>query len=258
MSYKIWQPVATLQPYVRHLAISRAEIPETYTVLPDTALVVGFQFTGRVSHIAEEIDISLDVSGVTGLLNQYRIFKNTEATGSILVVFTETGAANFFTTPLNELFGQSISLEHFFERSDIHETIERLGEARTDIARVRIVEAFLLRQLKEFKADQVVAGATHHIYRTQGTIRIAELAELLHISQSPLEKRFRAVVGATPKKFAGIVRARHVLNALNTGDQNTAEYLSSFYDQAHFIKDFKKFSSMTPEQYLKTLRQPPR
>jgi methylphosphotriester-DNA--protein-cysteine methyltransferase len=109
--------------------------------------------------------------------------------------------------------------------------------------------------LKERKADQMVAGALHYIHQSKGTIRITKLAELLNTSQSPLEKRFRAVVGATPKKFAGIVRARHVLDSLNNDDQDTAEYLSAFYDQAHFIKDFKKFSSMTPEHYLSMLRQ---
>ncbi|MBB5395223.1 AraC family transcriptional regulator [Mucilaginibacter sp. AK015] len=255
MSYQIWQPVETLRPYVRHLAISRAESPDTYTVLPDTSLVVGFQFSGRISHLAENIERSLDVSGITGLLDQYRIFKNTGGTSSILIVFTETGAAAFLATPLHELFGQSLSLEHFFTRADINETREKLEAARTDNERLRIVEAFLLRQLKELKADQMVAVALHYIYQSKGTIRITKLAELLHSSQSPLEKRFRALVGASPKKFAGIVRARYVLDALNKNDQDTAEYLSAFYDQAHFIKDFKKFSSMTPEQYLRMLRQ---
>jgi AraC-like DNA-binding protein len=255
MSYQIWQPVETLRPYVRHLAISRAEIPNVYTVLPDTSLVVGFQFSGRISHLIENTERSLDVSGVTGLLDQYRVFKNSVGTGSILIVFTETGAAAFLATPLHELFGQSLSLEHFFNHDDIGETREKLEAARNDNERLKVVETFLLRQLKELKADQMVAGALHHIYQSKGTIRIAKLAEMLNISQSPLEKRFRALVGASPKKFAGIVRARHVLNALNKNDQDTADYLSAFYDQAHFIKDFKKFSSMTPEHYLKMLRQ---
>lgn len=255
MNYQIWQPIEILRPYVRHLAISSADVLGNYTVLPDTALVIGFQFSGRVSHITEQVEVSLDVSGVTGLLDQYRVFKNTAATASILIVFTELGAANFFTTPLHELFGQSLSLEHFFNRSDIHEAREKLEAARTDKERLKIVEAFLLGQLKELKADQMVAGALHHIYQSKGTIRITKLTELLHTSQSPLEKRFRAIVGASPKKFAGIVRARHVLDALNNNDQDTAEYLSAFYDQAHFIKDFKKFSSMTPEQYLRILQK---
>lgn len=255
MSYQIWQPVETLRPYVRHLAISRAESPDTYIVMPDTSLVVGFQFSGRISHLAENIERSLDASGVTGLLNQYRIFKNTSGTGSVLIVFTETGAAAFLATPLHELYGQSLSLEHFFNHSDIHETREKLEAARTDKERVKIVESFLLWQLKDLKTDQMVAGALHHIYQSKGTIRISKLAEMLHTSQSPLEKRFRAIVGASPKKFAGIVRARNVLAALDKNDQGTAEYLSAFYDQAHFINDFKKFSSMTPEQYLRMLRQ---
>ncbi|MBS1526269.1 MAG: helix-turn-helix domain-containing protein [Bacteroidetes bacterium] len=255
MSYQIWQPTEILRPYVRHLAISHAEVPGIYTVLPDTSLVVGFQFSGRISHIAENVELSLDVSGVTGLLDQYRVFKNAPDTSSVLIVFTETGAANFLVKPLHELFGQSLSLEHFFNRSDINQTREKLEAARNDKERFRIVESFLLRQLKELKADQMVAGALHHIYQSKGTIRITKLAELLHTSPSPLEKRFRAIVGASPKKFAGIVRARHVLAALNNDDQDTAEYLSAFYDQAHFIKEFKKFSSMTPEQYLRMVRQ---
>lgn len=254
MSYQIWQPTQSLRPYVRHLAISRAQVPGNYTVLPDTSLVIGFQFSGQVSHIAENIEVSLDVSGVTGLLDQYRVFKNTPDTGSVLIVFTETGAANFLATPLHELLGQSLSLKHFFNRSDINEIREKLEAARTDKERLKIVESFLLHQLKEVKADQMIAGALNHIYQSKGTIRITKLAELLHTSLSPLEKRFRAIVGASPKKFAGIVRARHVLDALNRDDQDTAEYLSTFYDQAHFIKDFKKFSSMTPEQYLRMLR----
>jgi AraC-like DNA-binding protein len=112
----------------------------------------------------------------------------------------------------------------------------------------------LLRHIKERKADQLVAGALHHIYQSKGTIRIGALSELLHTSQSPLEKRFRAIVGASPKKFAGIVHARYMLGALNNDDQDAAEHLSAYYDQAHFIKDFKKFSSLTPEQYLRAIR----
>jgi AraC-like DNA-binding protein len=237
------------------LAISRAQIPDTYNVLPDTSIVIGFQFSGRVSRIADGIEVSLDVNGLTGLLDQYRIFKNTADTGSVLIYFTETGAANFLTTPLHEVFGLSLSLLHFFKKADIEETLEKLEAAKTDHERFIVVEAFLLQQLREFKADQMVANAIQLIYESKGTIRITKLAELLHTSQSPLEKRFRAIVGTSPKKFACIVRARQVMDALNNDDQSTAEYLSAFYDQAHFIKDFKKFSSMTPEQYLKTLRK---
>jgi methylphosphotriester-DNA--protein-cysteine methyltransferase len=254
MSYEIRQPLPALRPYIRHLAISRSEVERIYPVLPDTGLVIGFQFDGRLSHLDGQNEKPLETSGVTGLLDQYRIFKNTANTGSVLVVFTEIGAAHFLDTPLHELFGQSLSLEHFFSGVDIQEVLERLEAAASDGERVGVVERFLLNQLKQREADTLVAGALYHIHQSKGTIRIAALAGLLHTSQSPLEKRFRAIVGASPKKFAGIVRALHMLEALEKNDQRTAEHLSAYYDQAHFIKDFKKFSSMTPEQYLKLIR----
>jgi AraC-like DNA-binding protein len=254
MNFQTRRPNKALLPYIRHLAISRTESPQVYKVLPDTSLVIGFQFSGRLSHIERNVEQPLDSSGVTGLLDQYRVFKNIAETCSILVVFTETGAANFLDTPLHELFGQSISLEHFFKQADIREIQEKLEAAETDNQRLKIVEDFLLSQLRERETDRLVAGALHHIYHSKGTIRIAALAELLHTSQSPLEKRFRAIVGASPKKFAGIVRAQHMMELMNDNKQDSAEHLSAYYDQAHFIKDFKNFSSMTPEQYLRAIR----
>ena len=75
----------------------------------------------------------------------------------------------------------------------------------------------------------------------------------LHISQSALEKRFRQIVGASPKKFASIVRFK---NTIKTYDQNKSltdlGYEAGFYDQAHFIKEFKHFTGDSPETFFKT------
>lgn len=37
MSFEIRQLIIFLRPFIRHLAISRGETPQRYTVLPDTA-----------------------------------------------------------------------------------------------------------------------------------------------------------------------------------------------------------------------------
>ncbi|WP_259014147.1 helix-turn-helix domain-containing protein [Emticicia fluvialis] len=70
-------------------------------------------------------------------------------------------------------------------------------------------------------------------------------------SKSPLEKRFRKTVGASPKKFAGIVRFNALLK--NHTDQKTLTELgleAGYFDQAHFIHDFKAFKGETPEAYF--------
>jgi len=254
MKFQVHLPSERLLPYIKHLIISENEQENSYRVLPDTALVIGFQYRGRLSYWNEDQQNPLASSGITGLRDTYRVFQNTAGIGSVLVVFRENGAARFMRTPLHELFSESLSLEHFFSRTVLAGLEEQLITADSDISRINLVEAFLIAQFSERPVDLLVARALELIHGSAGTIRIGELASLLNTSASPLEKRFRQEVGASPKKFATIVRARCVLKAMENGQEGYATYLSGFYDQAHFIKDFKKFAAVTPEQYLKGLR----
>ena len=254
MKFEVHLPCDQLLPYVKHLIISENENAATYKVLPDTALVIGFQYRGKLSYTDNDQKTPLATAGITGLRDSYRIFNNTAGIGSVLVVFRENGAARFIPTPLHELFDESLSLEHFFNRSTLSEIEERLALAANGKARIKLIEGFLINQLSDRQPDTLVAHALKHIHASKGTIRVTELASLLNTSASPLEKRFRQEVGASPKKFSMIVRAQNVLAAMDNGKQNYAEYLSAYYDQAHFIKDFKKFASITPEQYLKRLK----
>ena len=255
MKFQIFQPGDQLKPHVKHFVISENDDAQTYKVLPGTSLVMGFQYSGRLSYQNNAIDIPLAAAGVTGLMDGYRVFQNTAHTGTVLVVFHEAGAAQFFTNPVNELFRQSLSLEHLFSAAVLDETRERLSAAGSDQDRIAVIEALLLAQLRDIPADLMVYKALQLIHHSKGTIRITELAQKLNTSQSPLEKRFRKIVGASPKKFASIVRVKNVISALDQGDQNAAAFLAGYYDQAHFIKDFKTFTADTPEQYLKALRQ---
>lgn len=256
MRYEIRVTNMLLKPYVKHLVISESgEASQVYQVLPDTSLVIGFQYQGKLGYLEGGQEHALASSGITGLLDTYRTFRNEPATGSILVVFTEMGAAHFLRSPLHELFHQSLSLEHFFSQQQISEVEERLIAAQQDEDRISIVEQFLWRHLHTRLPDDLVIAALHAIHQSQGTIRISRLSQALNTSQSPLEKRFRALVGASPKKFAGIVRARHMLTALEQNNSKMVEYLFSYYDQAHFIRNFKRFSSFTPEQYFKHVRR---
>jgi AraC-like DNA-binding protein len=255
MKFEIYTPSDQLKPYVKQFVISENDEAQTYKVLPGTSLVMGFQYSGRLSYQNNITDIPLASAGVTGLLDGYRIFQNTAHTGTVLVIFHEAGAAQFFTNPVNELFRESLSLEHLFSAAVLDEARERLSAAGCDKDRIAVIEALLLAQLRDVPADLMVYKALQFIHHSKGTIRITELAEKLNTSQSPLEKRFRKIVGASPKKFASIVRVKNVIAALDHGDQDAAAFLAGYYDQAHFIKDFKTFTADTPEQYLKAVRQ---
>jgi AraC-like DNA-binding protein len=154
-------------------------------------------------------------------------------------------------TPAHELFGESLSLDHFFSRELLSGTEEKLSLVTGDQQRVRVIEELLLAHLHDQPQDMLVAEAISQIKQNNGTMRIAQLARYLNTSQSPLEKRFRKVVGASPKKFSSIVRIKHTINNLTPNNYLETIFLSGYHDQAHFIKDFKTYTGATPEQYVK-------
>jgi AraC-like DNA-binding protein len=252
MQFENYIPCDILKPYVKSFAIQGTDDETTYTVLPDTSLVMGFQFKGKLAMIDHQKEIPLASSGISGIADRYRTFKNSPDIGTLLVFFKEAGAAVFFKQPLHELFHESLSLDNFILRSELFLLEEQLYEAKTNKARIKIIEAFLISQLASTEQDKLVFEALQLIHQSNGNIRIKELMQQLHISQSPLEKRFRKIVGASPKKFANIVRFKHAIqNYKDNNSMTSLGYDSGFYDQAHFIKEFKSFTGETPEKFFK-------
>jgi AraC-like DNA-binding protein len=249
--FSVYIPCDALKPFVKSLAISENEHEQVYKVIPDTALVLGFQYKGKLAYLDGSNELPLARSGVSGLSDHYKIFKNSAGIGTVLVFFTETGAAHFFKQPLHELFRESISLDNFMFQSELLILEAQLGESKTDLERISVVERFLLSKIRSIEPDKLVLAALALIHKSKGMIRITELMAQLRISQSPLEKRFRQAVGASPKKFSSIVRLKHAIQQQTHSNSLTElSYELGFYDQAHFIKEFKKFTGDTPENFF--------
>lgn len=253
MKFEKYVPTEKLKDYIKYYVVTGNEVEREYKVFPSTGLVIGFQYKGQLS-IQDKTLSKLKSAGITGITDSYRIFRNSADIGTVLVYFTETGFTHFSSNPANELFNLSLSLDDIFEKSSVNEVEEKLAAANTDRQRIKIVEHFLLAQLKDIQSDKLIVEAVKLIYQSKGTIRVKELNEKLLISQSPFEKRFRKIVGTTPKKFTSIIRFNSVLENLNEAKSLTEIcYENNFFDQAHFIKDFKSFTGETPEHFKRFL-----
>ncbi len=247
-------PTEKLKPYIKYYVVSENELESEYKVFPSSGLVIGFQYKGQLATVNNQTENRLTSAGITGISDSYKIFKNSADIGTILVYFTEIGFTHFSSNPANELFNLSLSLDEIFEKSKVHEVEEKLAIATTDKQRIKIVEQFLLTQFKNIQTDKLIVEAVKLIYQSKGTMRVKELNEKLLISQSPFEKRFRKLVGTTAKKFASIVRFHSVLDHMNeTKSLTEICYENNFFDQAHFIKDFKQFTGDTPENFKRFL-----
>lgn len=252
MKTEVYIPCDILRPFISSFVISETTEESCYQVLPGTEIVIGFQYRGRLSRIEGDKETPLSVSGISGLSDHNRVFRNSPDIGTLLVIFKEAGAARFFKEPLHELFRESVSLDNFMLRSELLCLEEQLNTAKSDIKRIAFVEHFLIGKLNDTQPDKLVLAALALIHKNKGDIRITELMEQLYISQSPLEKRFRKAVGTSPKKFASIVRLKNLIQNYNPLLSLTEwGYEAGFYDQAHFIKEFRAFTGATPETFFK-------
>lgn len=247
MATFVYSPCERLRPYVQAITVLESPDPVTFRILPDTSIVMGVQFKGRVSFTGR----LLSTAGITGIHNTYRMVSNTPDTGSVLVRFTSTGAAQFFHIPMQDVYNDSIAFNDFIPKTTGC-LEEQLAEAPDNDTRVKIIESWLLTRLLPKKADTLIAAAVDRLHHENGLIRIADLSKELFISQSQLERRFRAIVGTTPKKFASIIRLQNVIQKgqHNTGDLTSLSYDSGYFDQAHFIHDFTSFTGTTPSEFF--------
>lgn len=86
---------------------------------------------------------------------------------------------------------------------------------------------------------------------------ITEIAEEIEVSHAHLDRIFSAAIGLTPRTLARLLRLRRLLSKLDVREQPDWAALAQtygWYDQAHFIRDFKRHTGVTPTQYVTAQR----
>lgn len=107
---------------------------------------------------------------------------------------------------------------------------------------------------KVLTPNPFIAFAVSQILKSPQRLTIEEISNKVGYSQKHLIYIFKQHVGVTPKSFLRIIRfQRAILEIEKLGTINWAQLAleCGYYDQAHFIADFKNFSGLTPAEYIK-------
>lgn len=252
MNIENYIPTEKLSPFIKAYRIIESDDELVNRVLPDTSLAIAFRYRGQVNYLTENGKENLPVSVISGLRKSLGLFNYYKNTAAIVVLFKDTGASAFFKQPLHELFGVSVPLDNLIKHQTISSIEEQLAEAPNNIARVAIVEQFLLAQLSNHKMDKLISFAVDKIYLQQGIVKIKELAHTLFISNDAFEKRFRKTVGTSPKRFSAIIRMQSVIIEYQHKAFTSLAFNAGFFDQPHFNKEFKLFTGQVPTDFFKS------
>jgi AraC-like DNA-binding protein len=178
-------------------------------------------------------------------------------TGMILVMFRPYGAGVFFKMPMLEISDQNVALEQLagIEAKEIE---DRILNAANNQERIQLIEKFLTNKLiRNHHDQQQVKAVLYRMMQSRGQISIKELAETACLSVKQLERKFSGSIGLNPKQFIRIVRFQHVLKIHRngfTGSLTSLAHESGYYDQAHFIHDFKRITGSAPRKFFYELQ----
>jgi AraC-like DNA-binding protein len=256
LTHAVVAPSARLRPFVRRFEIIETFSERVHTLLPQTSAIACFRLDGVARMHGASSSSALPAALFSGVQDRTRSMTHLRGSHVLLTVFTEAGAAAFLREPLDLLFNRTMPMDLFLRRSRLDEVREQLMEAGENAGRVDLVERFLLGRLRsettDATPDPVTEAAAAHIRKRHGAVRMEEMARVMGLSLSALERRFRRRVGASPRKFASIVRMRHVLRLQRAGGSLTEiAHRAGYCDQSHFIKDFKSFTGLAPESFFR-------
>ncbi|WP_160366929.1 AraC family transcriptional regulator [Sphingobacteruim zhuxiongii] len=193
----------------------------------------------------------------TGQLDHH-LHLTTSSASMIYVMFKPFGAFKLLAIPQQLLLNECTLISDMLG-NQINTLCRKMEDYATNPLYVlKLLEDWLIGQLKknELLNTDRIAHACQQITLHNGNLAMKELYSLSNMSKSSLEQHFKEQVGLSPKTFSRVVRfneANKFLINSASSDWQEIIYRYGYFDQAHFIHEFKHFFGYTPSQIHKSL-----
>jgi AraC-like DNA-binding protein len=252
MRYRELDPSPRLARWVHRVWIFEASEPATgpVRIVPDgrPELVIHF---GRPF-------VEVDGAGpaapqepalFAGQLTRPLVLRSAGNAGVLGVRFRPEGARAFFGMPMRHATDQRISVDSL-SAGEGARLAGDVAPAADDAARASIAEDFVLGRLHG--DDATVAAAVAMLEGSAGGITMDDLVAASGIGRRQLERRFGDMVGIGPALLASILRFRSVFDLIEHDGSRPwtdAALAAGYYDQSHFIREFRRFVGCTPSEF---------
>lgn len=227
------------------------------TALPKTAMSLVF-------NIADSFKLFIDKNfteytdykkyWVAGLQTKPTNVESYGLSQMFVVQFKTLGAFVFLNDPLHYYTNNYVSLDCIFSK-EADETWEKLQEAKSLNEQFLIIENFLNSKLVNYKQpDKKLISTIDILLDNKQHLSINEICKKQNISRKHLNNLSKEYAGVSPKTISSLYRLQTTLKTISTSSSEKltdVAYQAAYFDQAHFINDFKKFTNLKPTEYAK-------
>ncbi|MFC5405751.1 DUF6597 domain-containing transcriptional factor [Cohnella soli] len=249
-SYQEYAPCEQLTPYVAcywTLDFHADVESQLHRIIPDGCVDI---IVNRLSPSSRK------AAFVEGIMTQYELIHLSEVQSLFGIRFFLESAQTVLKFPVSAFAGQHVFLEELWGLEGEH-FVEEILSANMATEIVGVVE----RQLKRvFAVDDssvhpLLHASVQYLYAAKGNLSMLGLAEELGFSERHLRRVFHSELGVGPKEMIGIVRFQSMLREIYSGSYTNLTDLAlkyGYYDQSHYIKNFKRYYGILPKQISKT------
>lgn len=256
MHYQTFEPDQDLAAFIKcywTLESHKKETPEKQTIVPDGCMEMIFHYGDLYKQYLDNGNSIIQPRCfVIGQLTRPIEIEPTGETGIFSVRFHPEGFLPFTTIPIKEMENTAVSLEKLFGK-DGQEIEQQIINANSISERIKLIEVFLLDRLSDIETiDRIVRSTVETIITANGKFSVNELSKLTQVNRRQLLRKFSSAIGLSPKQLSRTFRLQAALKMLlNDQFSSLAElaYENEYYDQAHFIKEFKEFTGSTPKEF---------
>lgn len=121
--------------------------------------------------------------------------------------------------------------------------------------RVQLVSRYIVEKISKTKTAPLFLSLCKDWKKYLGSEKkFSQLARQQKISERQLQRRFRQQVGISARHFTAVAKFNEALELLQQasyGDLTKLAYDLNYYDQSHFIREFRQFSGLSPYAFIK-------
>jgi len=193
---------------------------------------------------------------LAGQLRTFFHLQNTGPTGSVAIKLKPAALTQLFGFSMDQYLDKIVDLDSF-PNQELKQLKEKV------LAFVSITpdhQEFAVKQildnyfgiLSQTASENPLKKPLKLIFSSNGMVTITEMAAAAGVSERQLERLFKKYIGLSPKYYARIIRFNYIFQLIKSkrGSWTEIVYQSGYYDQSHFIRNFKAFTGEAPSSYF--------